>query len=360
MGVEEEFLLADPECGSTVRAAGAVVGHLPAAGLPDGATVQRELRASQIEAVTGVCTTAGSLRKQLRNGRRALAEAARAAEVLVVPVGTPPVSGATASETEPEAGDTRYERIDRLYAGVTRDYEACGLHVHVGVPDKDLAVAVVGHVNRWLPTLLALSVNSPFHAGRDTGYGSWRIVQQSRFPGSGLAPHAVGYRAWQAGVDCLVDCGVLADAGQTFWFARPSPRLPTVEFRVADTAADVDDAVLQALLSRALVRSALAELDQGREAVPVPPTLAEAAVWSAARYGLCGPAIDLRRERKVPATELLRALFVSLRDALEDTGDLDEVRTLLRRPETSGVYRQWHLATTVGVAGVPRLMALRG
>ncbi|MFD2420147.1 carboxylate-amine ligase [Amycolatopsis pigmentata] len=356
IGVEEEFLLVEPERGVTVGAAGAVVGQLASIRLPGGGTVQRELRPSQIEAATGVCSNTGVLREQLRAGRRALAEAARAVDVLVVPVGTPPVRGTTAHDSGRDAGaDARFARIDGLYAGVVRDYEACGLHVHIGVPDKDLAVAVVGHVNRWLPTLLALSVNSPLHDGRDTGYGSWRIVQQSRFPGSGLASPTTGYRAWEAAVTRLVDCGVLADVHQTFWFARPSPRLPTVEFRVADTAADVDDAVLQALLTRALVRTALAELDRGREAGSL-SRLADAAVWSAARYGLSGPAIDLARETKVPATALVRELLLHLRDALEDTGDLDEVRALLRR--TSGAARQRHLAATAGVTEVPRLMAL--
>jgi carboxylate-amine ligase len=365
VGVEEEFLLADPARGVTVPAVDAVVTAVAESVLPDGGTVQRELRASQVEAATGVCTTAAQLRRQLRAGRCALAEAARAAGVVVVPVGTPPVTRDAVADQVPDTGEdrttgaARYARIDRLYAGVVRDYEACGLHVHVGVPDKDSAVAVVNHVNRWLPTLLALSVNSPLHAGRDTGYGSWRVVQQSRFPGSGLAPHTTGYPAWQAELARLVDCGVLADDGQTFWFARPSPHLPTVEFRVADTAADVDDAMLQALLSRAMVRTALTELDRGREAAPVPATLAEAAVWTAARYGLSGPAIDLARGVAVPATALLRDLLAYLRDALDDSGDLDQVRTLLRRPHTSGAHRQRELAAAVGLAGVPRLMALR-
>jgi carboxylate-amine ligase len=201
-------------------------------------------------------------------------------------------------------------------------------------------------------------VNSPLHAGRDTGYGSWRIVQQSRFPSSGLAPHTADYRAWQAEIARLVDCGVLAGASQTFWFARPSPHLPTVEFRVADTAADVDDAVLQAVLSRALVRTALADLDRGREAVPVPGSLAEAAVWTAARYGVSGSLIDPGRGVPVPAATLVRELLVALRDELADTGDLAEVRALLRRPHTSGAHRQRELAATVGPAGVPRLMAV--
>lgn len=168
MGVEEEFLLVDPSCGATVPAVEAVVSRVAATELPVGGMVQRELRASQIEAATGICTTASQLREQLNRGRRVLA---RAAGVLVVPVGTPPVAWNPAGpvfdvgEGRP-VSEVRYSRIDQLYAGLTWDYEACGLHVHVGVPDKDSAVAVVNHVNRWLPILLALSVNSPLHAGR--------------------------------------------------------------------------------------------------------------------------------------------------------------------------------------------------
>lgn len=360
LGVEEEFLLVDPTAGRTVPTAAAVLARVSDGDVAPGAALRPELRASQVEATTAICTNSGELRDQLGAGRRALAEAGRAADVLVVPVGTPPMASSMADDgrADPTAG-TRYARIDQLYAGVTRDYEACGLHVHVGVPDKDHAVAVVDHVNRWLPVLLALSVNSPLHAGRDTGYGSWRIVQQSRFPGSGLAPHANGYPAWQAGIARLVDCGVLADASQTFWFARPSPHLPTVEFRVADTAASIDDAVLQGLLSRALVRTALAELDRGREAVPIPGTLAEAAVWKAARYGLSGRLIDLAQGRAIPAAAVLGELFAHVRDALDDTGDRDEVRSLLHRPHTSGAQRQRDLAVTAGVSGVPSLMSLR-
>ena len=96
--------------------------------------------------------------------------------------------------TPPAASTGRYAEIDAAYGAVVADYEACGCHVHVGVEDRDTAVAVVNHVGRWLPTLLALSVNSPFDHGRDTGYHSWRMVLQSRFPGGGLAPHLRGVR----------------------------------------------------------------------------------------------------------------------------------------------------------------------
>ncbi|PPK71231.1 YbdK family carboxylate-amine ligase [Actinokineospora auranticolor] len=355
MGVEEEFLLVEPATGATVPAVARVLAEAAGRSLPSGAIVQRELRASQVETATGVCATAGELRSQLAALRQALAEVARRAGVVAVPMGTPPL---TRDTTTDPIGGPRFARIDGAYAGVTRDYEACGLHVHVGVPDKDTAVAVVNHVNRWLPTLLALSVNSPLHGGRDTGYGSWRVVQQSRFPGSGLAPYAADHQAWQAEVARLVDYGVLADEDQSFWYARPAPRLPTVEFRIADTAATVDDALLQALLSRALVRTALADLERGREAAAIPPSDAQAAVWAASRYGPRGQAVDLGNRVPASAVVLLHGLLLHTRDALADTGDTDEVRALLSGQPRTGAQLQRDLAKVVGVAGVPRRMAL--
>jgi carboxylate-amine ligase len=357
VGVEEEFLLVDPGSGATVPLAGKVVARAAEAGLPAGASVQRELRDTQAETATGVCQTAAELRAHLAAGRRAVAAAARDHGAVAVASGSPVRgSGGAGPSSLP-----RFAAIDELYGEVTRDYEACGCHVHVGVADRDTAVAVVNHLGRWLPTLLALSVNSPFHRERDTGYGSWRIVQQSRFPGSGLAPYCPDHAAFRAEVARLVECGVVADEAQTFWFARPSPRLPTVELRVADTASTVDEAVLQALVGRALVRTALADLARGREAEPVPVQPAAAAVWSAARYGLAGPGVHLGQSRRVPATDLVAALLDHVRDALADTGDLEEVGALVARLRSggTGADRQRRLAATGGLPGVLSALALR-
>ncbi|MGN9913095.1 carboxylate-amine ligase [Phytohabitans sp. LJ34] len=357
MGVEEEFLLVDPASGATVPLAEKVVAGAAAARLPVGASVQRELRDTQVEAATGICTTAADLRAHLTAGRRVVAAAARDHGAVAVASGSPPGgSGGAVPSSLP-----RFAAIDELYGEVTRDYEACGCHVHVGVADRDTAVAVVNHVGPWLPTLLALSVNSPFHHGRDTGYGSWRIVQQSRFPGSGLAPYCRDHAAFRAEVARLVDCGVVADEAQTFWFARPSPRLPTVELRVADVASTVDDAVLQALLGRALVRTALADLARGREAAPVPAQVAAAGVWTAARYGLAGPGVHLGLSRRVPAADLVAALLAHVRAALTESGDLTEVGALLDRLRSggTGADRQRQAAATGGLPGVTAALTLR-
>jgi carboxylate-amine ligase len=358
MGVEEEFLLVDPASGATVPIAEKVVPPASAADLPVGATVQRELRDTQVEAATGVCASAAELRAHLAAGRRAVAAAARDYGVVVVASGSPVRgSGGAVPSSLP-----RFAAIDDLYGEATRDYEACGCHVHIGVADRDTAVAVVNHVARWLPTLLALSVNSPFFRERDTGYGSWRIVQQSRFPGSGLTPYFPDHAAFRAEVGRLIECGVIADEAQTFWFARPSPRLPTVEFRVADVASTVDEAVLQALLTRALVRTALTDLSRGREAAPVPAQMAAAAVWNAARYGLAGPGVHLGLYRQAPAGDLVTGLLDHVRDALAETGDLTEVRVLLDRLRSggTGADRQRLLADAGGAAAVVAGLTLRG
>ncbi|KZB79320.1 carboxylate-amine ligase [Amycolatopsis regifaucium] len=334
IGVEEEFLLVDPRTGVSCPRAEAVVARQQACcPLPDGAAVHRELRPTQIEAATGVCETSEELYHHLVAGRRSLAEAAAAEDCAIIASGTalrgPP-------DREPQADDDRFGKVDDLYAGVVRSYEACGCHVHIGVPDRDTAVAVVNHLAEWLPTLLALSGNSPFDGGRDSGYASWRMVEQSRFPGSGIAPHFAGIEDYEIQVDRLVDCGVLVDAKQTFWLARPSPSWPTVEVRAADTASTVDEAVLQALLTRALVRTALDALDKGVEAEPLDPQIAAAAVWSAARYGLSGPAIDPIAGKPVPAAGRLASLREHTRSALAETGDLALVNTLLNQLENEG------------------------
>lgn len=356
-GVEEEFLLVDPASGEPVEGARRVLdraGDLPGAA-PD-ATLQAELFDTQVEAATGICRTLDEVRAQVWHGRRQLAGAARGEGLWLIASGTPVLDSAPPAASTGE----RFSLITRTYAGVVADYQCCGCHVHVGVPDRETAVAVVNHLAPWLPTLLALSVNSAFERGRYTGYGSWRMVTQSRFPGSGIAPWFASAIAYDRQVDQLVDCGVLADRHQSFWLARPSARLPTVELRVADVAGTADDAVLQAALSRALVDTALAELAAGREAAPVGGQLAAAAVWTAARYGLCGPGVDLRTARPVPAGRLLTELITVIRPALEDNGDLTAVRDGIATVSATGTGAEHQRrAAANGPPAVLRLLAAR-
>jgi carboxylate-amine ligase len=339
MGVEEEFLLVDPVSRRSAPRAVAVLGRVSARlAATAGAAVHAELLGTQVEAATGVCTDLPALRRELRHGRLRLAQAARAEGVRLVASGAPVLGGTP----QPFSPGERYATVSERYAGAVSSYEACGCHVHVGIHDKETAVAVVNHLRPWLPTLLALSVNSPFYPGGDSGYGSWRVIDQGRFPGSGIPPWFASAAAYTAQRDRLIECGVLVDPAMTFWLARPSSRWPTVEVRTADAAATLDEAVLQAALVRALVQTALIDLAAGREASAPSDQICAAALWSAARYGLDGPGVHLLEERRVPATLLLEALLDRVDPALEEAGDRTEVQLLVNEVvrHGSGASRQ--------------------
>ncbi|WP_433336544.1 carboxylate-amine ligase [Spirillospora sp. CA-294931] len=341
VGVEEEFHLVDPVSGETRPGAASVLAR--AGDRPAGA-FHSELLLSQVEAVTGVCSDLGTLRGQIEEGRRRLDAAARDEGLRLSASGTPVRPGPAPEITPGE----RFALITATHAGTVRDYETCGCHVHVGVPDREAGVAVVNHLRPWLPMLVALAANSPFHRGRDTGYASWRIIEQARFPGAGTPPWTASAADYDARLDRLVDCGVLADPGMTFWLARPSPRFPTVEVRAADSVGTPGEAVLQAALTRALVRTALDDLAAGREAGKADDQFCAAALWSAARYGLDGPAIDPEGRGTYTAARRVRALVDHVRPALEEAGDLDTVRTAVAWLERAGTgtARQRRAAAT--------------
>jgi carboxylate-amine ligase len=336
-GVEEEFLLVNPRSREPAAAAERVLSRaVKAPARSPGAEFHPELLSTQVEAATGVCTTLSELRHQLRTGRMILVAAAKDEDVRLTSSGTPVLPGGGGAF----GGGARFARIAEMYANAVEDYQACGCHVHVGVEDRDTAVAVVNHLRPWLPTLLALSANSPFDHGKDSGYASWRVLEQGRFPGSGVPPWFASFADYERRRNRLVEAGALVDQSMTFWLARPSSHLPTVEVRAADAAASVDHAVLQAALTRGLVRAALDDLAEGREAVRVDGQVCAVALWSAARYGLTGPGVDPVTECKVPAADLLAALIDRARAGLEDAGDMAEVERMTTLPSGTSLQRQ--------------------
>jgi len=304
-----------------------------------------------------VCTRLDELRRQLSEARSLLAAAARADDARLVSTGT--ATAAAPAPAFPFSPGERFQRITELGGDLLADYEVCGCHVHVGVPDRETAVAVVNHVRPWLPTLVALAANSPLDRGRDRGFASTRVIEKmSRFPCSGVPPWFASAAEYDRELARMVDCGAMVDTAMTFWLARPSPRLPTVEIRAADAAATVDDAALQAGLCRGLVRTALADLAAGREAPRVSDQVCAVALWWAARHGMTGPGVHPLRERRVPAAELTAELIEHVTPALEDTGDLAEVRRLLAGVlrDGTGAERQRHADAHGGPRAVLELL----
>ncbi|WP_129337147.1 carboxylate-amine ligase [Cellulomonas endophytica] len=347
MGVEEEFLLVTP--GGRPRAvAGAVLAGeraAAAAGDPDAATdpdrpggdLEKEFTQEQLETSTPPCTEVGALLDALRTGRAHADDAARRAGARVVALATAPQLVQATVVPEPRA-----LRIGEVFGRTAADQLTCGCHVHVGVDDDEEGVRVVDHLRRWNAVLLALSTNSPFYQGQDSGYQSYRSQVWGRWPTAGpTAPFgdAEGYRrATQA----LLDSGTILDAGMVYFDARLSARYPTVEVRVADVCLDARDAALLGALVRALADTAVtADPD------PDPPRaeLLRVAGWQAAHAGLRGDLVDPLSGLPAPAADVVGRLREHVAPALRATGDLawvdERLAALLAGGTGADEQRRW-------------------
>ncbi|UJW31130.1 glutamate--cysteine ligase [Saccharothrix sp. AJ9571] len=328
LGVEEEFLVVDPGSGLPVPVAGDVVdlaGRL-------GGDLQPELTRVQVESNTPVCRTLREVRGHLVGARSMAAAAASQAGARLLAVGVP----LTGPMGQSFSDSDRYRRIGEDYGLLAAEHGVCGCHVHVAVPDRETAVQVCNHLRPWLPVLLALTANSPVHQGVDTGYASWRSVLNSRWPCSGAPPYFTSAEHYDAVLDMMVAGGAVLDPGMVYWDVRPSDHLPTVEVRVSDVPATVDESVLLAALVRALVTTAIAAIGQGDRGLPVTAEALRAAYWRAAHDGIEGDGIDLFGNRRVPAAHLLRRLIRHVRPALRHTGELHAVNVLLTKVLQNG------------------------
>ncbi|MFG3707052.1 glutamate--cysteine ligase [Micromonospora sp. NPDC047670] len=329
LGVEEEYLLLDPRTGESLPVADRVLAALSGAARDQS---RQEFRHSMVEMVTPVTADLAELRAHLVALRRSAADAARGAGARLVAVGATPVH--EPHRTVPDK--PRYHAMSRRFGPVAHDPAVCGCHVHVGMPDRELAVQVCNHLRPWLPVVQAITANSPLHDGRDTGHASWRSMQLERWPSIGPTPHFESAADYDATVDELIGAGIMLDAAMVYWYARPSAAYPTVEIRVGDVCPGVDDAVLVAGLVRALVATLADDVRAGVAAPRIRDCLVSAAHWRAAHDGLEGDLIDLRSGGARRAWDLVDDLVATVSPALARHGDLDYVRDQLARVRRDG------------------------
>jgi carboxylate-amine ligase len=215
------------------------------------------------------------------------------------------------------------------YQQLVREQAVCAFQVQVGVPGRDLAVAIVGQIQPWMPVLLALSASSPFFSKADTGYASYRSVIWSRWPTAGPVHGFTSAAEYDATIGKLIELGIITDPGMVYFDARPSARYPTVELRITDGCPRLDDVVLLAALGRALVVTAAAELAAGAPRTDIRPELLRAANWRAARSGLQGELLSPTDSELLPAADAVRGLREHVGPALERFGDAEQVDELL-------------------------------
>jgi YbdK family carboxylate-amine ligase len=321
LGVEEEYHLVDARSGGLADAPDVVATARELL----GEDAQSEITTSQLEIVTPVCSSLGEVRRELERLRRGADEAARAHGCRILACGTHP-SGSWLDQRLTEG--ERYVEVHERLGLLALQQLIAGCHVHVSVPDPELAVRVLDRLRPDLHVLLALSGSSPFWEGVDTGYSSYRTQWFNRFPVTGTA-QLVGDRAtYDQIVADLVVTGLVRDASHLYWDARMSLRFPTVEVRIADTTPRLDDAVLQAALVRSLVRVAADEALRDADFARPRSEVVRAARWRAARVGVRGSLVDLRAGGLVDGPVLVAAMLDRLRPDLEELGDWDEVSEL--------------------------------
>ncbi|MBB3084449.1 carboxylate-amine ligase [Geodermatophilus sabuli] len=333
VGVEEEFFLLRPD-GRTAGVAPDVL-----AALAPGVRATAEFARCQIELSTGICRELTAVGRELSASRGAVARVAADHGVRLAAVGTPP---ADAPGFAALTDDDRYRRLVATVPGVTGEEITCAGQVHVGMASRDLGVAVLCRLRPWLPVLLALAGNSPFWRGHDTGWSSHRFVVQRRWPTFLPPPCCAGAAEYDERVaDLVASRAALDDCGVYFW-ARLSPRYPTVEVRIADTCLTVSDAVLLAGLCRALVMTAVADQVAGLPVPATPDRSLVAAGYGAARRGTSAVVVDPWLGGWTRVVALLPLLLATIGPALDATGDRALIESLLtaRLRRGSGAHRQ--------------------
>lgn len=336
LGVEEEFHLVDPSSGRLSASSSRLVRDSAEATEPPG-LIGPEMLASQIELATPVCSDLGELRSALTHLRAELAATAHQQDLQLVANGTYP-----GPHRPPVTPGARYEDMAARYGVVAREQVVCGCHVHVGVADPELAVAVMNRSRPWLAVLLALSANSPFWRGTDTDYASYRSQIWCQWPSAGPPGVFDSYADYVASTQRLVDVGVLRDRGMLYWDIRPSEHVSTVEFRICDVSPEVDQEVMLAGLARALTVRCIAD-EEDRKPLPNPtPELLSAARWRAARSGLSDGLVEPVNADASPAADQVQRLIDYVEPVLSAHGDreivLDRIDRLMR--SGTGATRQ--------------------
>ncbi|WP_233525989.1 carboxylate-amine ligase [Actinomadura spongiicola] len=366
-GVEEELLLVAPETGAPQAVSGSVIRY---ARRHDELFLTRgrrskplepELQREQLETATPVCTSLTEISEHVRSARLAAAQSAAGVGVSVAALATSPV--AVRPSLTPSH---RYLRMANAYGPTADEQLTCGCHVHVGIESPDEGVAVLDRIRPWLPPLLALSANSPFWQGADTGYDSWRHQVWGRWPSSGPTELFGSAKAYRATVEALLATGALIDEGMIYFDARLSRHYPTVEIRVPDVCLDADDAVLMAALVRALVDTAAGAWRDGEPPDPVRADLMRLAMWRAGRSGLRNDLVHPTTLRAAPAHQVVAALLEHLSPALDRSGDLETVTRLLHGVLERGngaqfqraVYSRAHDVTSVVATAVTRTVTV--
>jgi glutamate---cysteine ligase / carboxylate-amine ligase len=325
IGVEEEYQI--------VNAQGELRSHIDkllAAAQPTlGEDIKAELLQSVVEVATKICVDTAEVRAEIVRLRAAVSGFLAPAGLRIVSAGTHPF----ASWQDQLVTDLeRYKMLEEEMQDVIRELLIFGMHIHVGIPDREVRIEVANEARYFLPHLLALSTSSPFWVGRTTGLKSYRSVVWSRFPRTGIPPDFACYDDFENFTQLLLRTGCIDTGKKVWWDLRPHYTYPTLEFRVCDAATRVDETVCLAALAQAICCKLIKLRRSNLGFRKYLPNLIAENKWRAVRFGIEGQLIDFGKGVEVPMRQLAVELLEFVDDVVDELGsrrDVEYVETLI-------------------------------
>jgi len=336
IGIEEEYQTVDPETRD-------LKSHISAEIIQKGRLlleerVKPEMHQSVVEIGTGICRTIQEARAEIRDIRRQIVELARANGLRLSAGGTHPFAHWAQQEIYP---DDRYRIIVEDMKMVARTNLIFGLHVHIGVEDRDTAIHIMNGARYFLPHILALSTNSPFWLGMDSGLKSYRCKVFDKFPRTNIPDLFASWSEFESFVDLLIRTKCIDNAKKIWWDIRPHPHYPTLEFRICDMPMRLDETIAIAALCQAVIAKLYKLHEQNLTFRHYSRALIMENKWRAARYGLDGQLIDFGKQQEVPVRQLIGEILEFVSDVTAELGSEHEIAYIERIVEEgSGADRQ--------------------
>src|SRR3954447_16810961 len=332
VGIEEELMILDPDSYALVNAIDDLLENSP-----DG-EIKPELMESVLEISTNPCQDMREAGAALRALRRQVRDIADRRGLAIGSAGTHPLAR---WEDQRITAAPRYRDLVSELRFVARQEIIFGLHVHIGVDDPDKAIHVANGMRAPVPFLWALSANSPYWRGDDSGLASTRMPIFRAFPRVGIPPYYADWEDYERRIAFMVDTGVMEDYTWLWYDVRPHPNFGTVEIRAMDAQTHIEHTLGLAALIQAMVKELCEHHDAGKQLTEYPYEMLDENKWLASRHGLEGELVDLPERSTVPAKTLAKRLYDRLARHAQDPGGgggLEAVTDLIERG--SGAHRQ--------------------
>ncbi|GBD92090.1 carboxylate-amine ligase YbdK [bacterium BMS3Abin04] len=319
LGIEEEFQIIDPK---TRELKSRIQEILEEGKKVLKEQVKAEMHQSVVEAGSAVCSNIQEVREEVIRLRTSIAKIADLHGLRIASAGTHPFSR---WEDQAITDQQRYHDVVHDMQQVARANLIFGLHVHVGINDKELAVHIMNAARYFLPHIYALSTNSPFWKGRNTGFKSYRAKIFDRFPRTGIPDYFGSHGEYQSYVNMLVKTRCVEDATKIWWDIRPHPKYPTLEFRVCDVQLRIDETIALAALMQAIVAKLYKLIKQNLGFRLYRRLYINENKWRASRYGIEAKMIDFGKQAEVETKVLIGELLGFVDDVVDDLGVRDEL-----------------------------------